>query len=431
MTGAALLLAVAAAGRAEPVTLDAAYAAAMARSESVAVAAEQVLQAREHVRQAGGSIAPTVSGVASYLWQQEVKTPLGQSIAPTTQPFAKVTATQPLFRGLREFAALRQARTLVRAQEEAGRQVGTQLFEDVVQGFYAVLAAEDDQRALAVELDAYDRRISELEDRVKTGRSRVSEVLAARSARASLGAQAEAVRGQVAAARDTLAFLTGLDPAIALQDTEPAPGTVPPLADFLPRVAARPDVRSAIFRRDVAAEGVAFARGAYLPSLDLIGNYYLKRTGLLADSHWDAQIALTVPLFTGGVTTSRVREARSVARQSDQELSRARRQAEQEIRLFYDRVQSDRAQVDALAAAADAADKNNKEQTREYGLGLVTNLDVLQALATAQEAARALARARFTLKTDLIKLDAAAAQRPTEGGAARRPLLPTTKEPTP
>lgn len=412
MIGQVLALALAGSTESAAVTLDQAYAAAVARSESVAVAAEQVVQAREHVKQAGGAVLPTVSGVASYLWQQEVKGALGQSIAPTTQPYAKITADQPLFRGLREFAALRQARLLVTSQEEAERQTRIQLFEDVVQGYYAVLAAEEDQRELGIELDAYAKRIDELNDRVKSGRSRVSEVLAARSARASLEAQAEAVRGQIGATRDTLAFLTGMDPAVSLSDAEPDPKPVSPLTDYLPRLADRPDIRSADLAARAAAEGVSYAWGAYLPSVDLIGNYYLKRTGLLEDSHWDAQVALTVPLFTGGVTTSRVREARSVARQSDQGLSRARRLGEQQLRLFYDRAASDRAQADALAAAADAAEKNYAEQSREYQLGLVTNLDVLQALATAREAARAAAHARFALKADLINLDAAAARRP-------------------
>jgi len=67
----------------------------------------------------------------------------------------------------------------------------------------------------------------------------------------------------------------------------------------------------------------------------------------------------------------------------------------------------------------------------------VTNLDVLQALATAREAARAAAHARFALKADLINLDAAAARRPAaaprlgeaeEGGAARRPAPATSPD---
>lgn len=394
------------------VTLDDAWTAALANNEAVATAREQVLQAREHVRQAGGAVLPSVSGVASYLVQDKVTGALGQSIAPATQPFAKLTATQPLFRGLREFAALRAARTLATAQEEAARQVEAQLYGDLAQGFYAVLAAEADIAALTTELDAYAGRIDELEARVKTGRSRASEVLAARAARAALDAQVAAARGALATTRETFAFLTGLDPATALADAEPAPAATDALPAWLPRLADRPDVKAAGLRAAAATEGVAVARGAYWPSLDLIGNYYLKRTGVLEDVRWDAQVALTVPLFTGGVTASRVREAASVSRAADQDLHRTRRGAEEDLRAAWDRVQADRLQADALANAADAAEKNYHEQDREYRLGLVTNLDVLQALSASQEAARALARARFTLKADIIKLDTAAGRRP-------------------
>jgi len=416
-----LALLLASAPAAAGLTLDDAWTAALARSEAVGVAREQAVQAAERVRQAGGAVLPSVSGVASYLVQDEVKGALGKSIAPATQPFAKLTATQPLFRGLREFAALRAAKGLARAADESRRQAEAQLYGDVAQAYYAVLAAEADVAALASELDATATRITELEGRVRIGRSRQSEVLAARSARAGIEAQAAAFAGAVAAARDTLAFLTGLDPAVPLADAEPEPADPGALPDLLPRVADRPDVRAAALRADAAAEGVRVARGAWWPSLDLVGNYYLKRTGVLEDSRWDAQLALTVPLFTGGVTAARVREARSAARQGDLEAARARRAGEQEVRMVYDRVAAGRTQVAALAGAADAAEKNAAEQRREYALGLVTNLEVLQSLAASQEAARALARGRFTLKADIIRLEAATGARPAARQGAPTP----------
>ena len=54
----------------------------------------------------------------------------------------------------------------------------------------------------------------------------------------------------------------------------------------------------------------------------------------------------------------------------------------------------DRSQLDALEKATEAARKNYEAQRRDYRLGLVTNLDALQALtAFRKTSARSTARA--------------------------------------
>jgi outer membrane protein len=88
-----------------------------------------------------------------------------------------------------------------------------------------------------------------------------------------------------------------------------------------------------------------------------------------------------------------------------------RRQAQEEIRALYQSVTLDRAQLAALDQATTAARRSFDAQSREYRLGLVTNLDVLQALSAYQQNQRALDRARFTLKLDYARLQAAVAGR--------------------
>jgi outer membrane protein TolC len=66
--------------------------------------------------------------------------------------------------------------------------------------------------------------------------------------------------------------------------------------------------------------------------------------------------------------------------------------------------------------ATDAARKNYETQQRDYRFGLVTNLDVLQALTVFQENQRALDRARYTAKLNYLRLQAAAVRRPVPPG---------------
>ena len=398
---------------ADAVTLDDCFAAALKRSEVVATQGELIRQAEERYKQAGAALRPSVNGVASYTRQDPVPAgDLSNSTTPNRQTLAKVTATQPLFRGMREFAALRQTKALLGAQNQDYLNARTQLLRDVAQNFYTVLSIEQDLKNLDEEIILDLDREKELNGRVRIGRSRIGEVLTVQSNISSLQAQIQQLRGQLGVAREAFAFLSGLDPATPLRDAETLPEVLEPLDAYLARIDSRPDVKAAHQRLTAATENMKVARGARLPSVDLNANRYLNRTGSLRDSEWDVGIALTVPIYSGGLLQSRVSEAVSQQTQSELGLSQIRRQAEEEIRSIYQSVESDRAQLDALDKATEAARKNYEAQRRDYRFGLVTNLDVLQALTAHQENRRSLDRARYNAKINFLNLEASSVRRP-------------------
>ncbi len=398
---------------AEALTLDEYFAAALKRSEVVATQGELIRQAEEHYKQADAALYPTVNGVASYTRQDPV--PAGESStsnSPNRQSLAKLTATQPLFRGFREFAALRQTQALLGAQNQDYLGARMQLFKDVTQNFYTVLSIEQDLKNLDEEINQNLDREKELNSRVRIGRSRIGEVLSVQSTISTLRAQVEQLQGQLGTAREAFAFLSGLAATTPLRDTEAMPADLEPLDNYLARLELRPDVVASRQRLSAAQENTKVARGAHLPSLDLNANRYLERTGNLKDSSWDVGIALTVPIYAGGLLQSRVSEAVSQRTQAELNASQVSRQAEQEIRSSYQSVVFDRSQLEALEKATDSARKNYEAQRRDYRLGLVTNLDVLQALTAFQQNQLALDRARYTTKLDYLKLQAAAVRRP-------------------
>lgn len=407
----------AASATAAPLTLDEYYAAALKRSEVVATQSELIRQAEERYHQAGASRLPTVDAIATRTRLDDGAT--DATANPTRQRNSRLTATQPLFRGFREFATVRQTQALMGAQGEDYRGARVQLFKDVAQNFYDVLAFEQDLANLDGQIRQHQQREKELEDRVRIGRSRVGEVLTVQATVGTLRAQVESRRAELAAAREAFVFLSGLPVSTPLRDTEAMPENPEALDEYLARLELRPDVKAVRQRLTAAQENIAVARGAHLPSLDLVANRYLERTGSLSNVEWDVQLALTLPLYAGGGTQSRVREAVSQGTQAELNASQVRRQAEQEIRALHQAVALDRSQLDALSKATDAARKNYEAQQRDYRLGLVTNLDVLQALTAFQENQRALDRARYTAKLNHLRLQAASARRPDapEGAA--------------
>jgi outer membrane protein len=414
---ACLLAVVRPVAAAEALTLDEYFAQALVRSEVVATQGELIQQAEERYQQAKSALRPTIDGVASYTWLD--KGARDTTTNPTRQPHARLAATQPLFRGFREFASMRQTQALVGAQSEDYRNARVQLFKDVAQNFYDVVSFEQDLVNLEEQISQNLEREKELQARIRIGRSRVGEVLTVQARISTLRAEIEQLNAQLSVARDVFAFLSGLPTTTPLRDTEALPANLETLEAYLARLVLRPDVKSAQQRLTAAQENITVARGARLPSLDLNANRYLERKGSLEDVDWDVQLALTIPLYSGGSLQSQVREAVSQSTQAELDTSRVQRLAEQEIRSFYQTVLLDRRQLSALEAAADAARKNYAAQQRDYRFGLVTNLDVLQALTSYQENLRALDRARYTAKLDYLRLEAAAARRPTapEGSA--------------
>jgi outer membrane protein len=395
---------------AQGLTLDDYFAAALQRSEVIATQTELIRQAEERYRQANAALRPTVDGVGSYTWLDSGAK--DATANPSRQPHARFTANQPLFRGFREFATVRQTEALVGAQSEEYRNARVQLFKDVAQNFYNVVSIEQDLMNLDEQIDQNLQREKELQARIRIGRSRVGEVLTVQARISTLRAEIEQLNAQLSVARDVFAFLSGLPTTTPMRDTEALPSDIESLERYLARLTSRPDVKATQQRLTAAQENVTVARGAHLPSVDLSANRYLERAGSLENVDWDVQLALTVPLYAGGSLDSRVREAVSQNTQAELDSSRVQRLAEQEIRSFYQTVLLDRKQLSALETAADAAKKNYEVQQRDYRFGLVTNLDVLQALTAYQENLRALDRARYTAKLNYLRLEAAVVRRP-------------------
>jgi outer membrane protein len=188
----------------EPISLTDAFKAALKRSEVLATQQELVVQAEENYHRAWGAILPSINGSYSYLRQNAPGfTNSGNTASSTGQQTLKIMADQPLFRGFRDFAAVNSAKALITAQKQARQWAGTQLYRDVAQAFYTRLSVEKDLSVLDNQLELYQKRIKELQDRLSIGRSRNTELLTVQAAQAILKAQREQVLGQLNVAKDS------------------------------------------------------------------------------------------------------------------------------------------------------------------------------------------------------------------------------------
>ena len=189
--------------------LEQAFQAAIARSEDLANQGELVNQAEERYSQAVGSVLPNVNFSGTYLRQDAGST--NAALSPVDQKTYKISATQPLFRGFREYAALKQTGILADAGAYTRDQAYIQLFQDTAQAFYQVLLAEQDLINLQTELEVNQKRLKDISEFRRLGRSRESEVLTVQSNIATLEAQIESAKTLIQTYRAIFAFQTGLN----------------------------------------------------------------------------------------------------------------------------------------------------------------------------------------------------------------------------
>jgi outer membrane protein len=388
------------------------YKAALERAYTVNVQQEIIDQDAELDTQAKAALFPTITGAATLLEQQTPSNNVGSSISPANQNTVKITADQPIFRGFRDFAALRQRKDLLNSAKYTLQDAARTLFYNTAQAYYNVLALESDEFNYKNEIAVNQKRLTELQGFVRIGRSQITDVLGQESTISGLEATLENTHGQLESAKEVLAFFTGMDRNMPIWDNETPPEAPESVAFYLEKIEQRPDVKAAVASLQGNEEGIPIARGQHLPSIDVLGDYYFTRPGdALSGVNWDVALAITVPIFQGGAILSQTRQAESVARQFNIVLQSTRAAAAQEISQFYDAFAADQRQIVKLAETADVSKKNYDALIKEYRNGLVTNLDVLTGITTWQTAVLNLAHQRFTAKQDWVKLQAASAQR--------------------
>jgi outer membrane protein len=396
------------------ISLEQAFSESLRKTETLSGKDEEIKQAEEKYRQAIGGLFPTINGFASYQWQAASG---GGAFSPTRQPLVKITASQPLFRGLRDFAALKQTSLLSEASQKSKEVALRQLFNDVTQSFYLVLSLEQELKNLQSQITALEKRIADLKGRIKIGRSRMTEALTVQANLSTLKGQYVQTQGQLQVAKESFSFVTGVTEEFNLKDSLALQEKLPPLSQYLESLSSRPDLKMRSLQLEAAEKGVGVAWGAHLPSIDLNGNYYFKRFGFFDQIPWDFGVSLSLPILNGGIISSRVAEANSVKMQAELAVTKTKRAAVQEIQSLYAVLQADLEQLKSLNESRDLNEINFKQQTREYRNGLVNNLEVLQALTSFEESKRNLDRARFQTKIDYLKLETAAGHYPTTKGA--------------
>jgi outer membrane protein TolC len=387
-------------------TLDRCFSLAAKVSDDLMIQGERQAQARQRVKEYKGNILPAVG-------YNFVKTDMDSAGGryPVDYNDSYFSVNQPLFYGLRDFQAYRQAKNQVTTEGYVYENVERDLRSQTANAFYSLVLVNADIDNLRSSEKILENRITELTERVRLGKSRDSEILMVQSQIAGLKAQEESDNGLRANAVEDLAFLTGLQPSsISVKDDMPAVNSLEPIEVYLNSGKRRSDIEAA--ESDVVSEkySLDIANGARLPTLNLLAYWYTHRDTAYPGSNWDTFITLNFPLFQGGSLNAKIVEETSRLKEYDHRLSLVTRQTISEIRKLYQQAISSIKQSVAYQDAYDKAAKSCKMQLQDYRYGLVSNLAALESISSMLDAKRNLDRALIQAKVDKILLEIAASK---------------------
>jgi outer membrane protein len=331
--------------------------------------------------------------------------------------------TQSLFRW-DQWQALKRADAQVAVAEANFRAAQQNLLVRVSQAYFDVLAAEDTLAAAEATLEALTRQLEQADKRFEVGLIAITDVQEARAAHDSATAGVIAAKRTLATTQEVLRELTNEAYTTLAKPAEQMPLDAPNPADeqgWVDRALENNlSVIAARLETEVAARDVKVARSGHYPTVDLFASRNEFDTDATQTNNGITQpadatqledtigVQVTIPIFSGGVTQSRVRESVYLQRAARERLEGSMRSAERETRDAYLGVLAEKARVQALAQAVKSSQTALEATEAGFEVGTRTTVDVLAARRTLFEAQRDYARSRYDYLINIVRLESAA-----------------------
>jgi len=283
--------------------------------------------------------------------------------------------------------------------------------------YFAVLAAQDNVTFVKSDKIAIGRTLEQAQKRFEVGLAAITDTLDAQ-ARYDISVSDEINAEKLLDdAREALREVTGILPVApeVLQSEIPLLTPEPAVLDDWVTAATdqNPTLLAAIAATKVAKQEIQVQKSGHYPSLDMTADYSYRDTefgGFSSLQRNDGAIGLelTVPIYQGGLITSRTRQARDTYTQTQEEQDQQRRSTERQARDTYRGVISGISKVVALQNAVVSNEKAVESAEAGFQVGTRSIVDVLDAQRELLRARRDYAGSRYTYLLDTLRLKQAA-----------------------
>jgi outer membrane protein len=296
-----------------------------------------------------------------------------------------LTVTQPLFTGLRTTNGVKIAETAVLAAREVLRNTEQTTLLSAVQAFMNLVQAQALLNLQKQNVDFLSQQGNAAQDRLNVGEGTRTDV-----------AQTDASLAAGQANYDSA--VASLNTAIAVYEqvvghTPKSLGAAKPVESLLSKnlnaaladaMTSHPAILAASYNIDVADFNVKVAEGALLPTVSLQGSLSHSEggsTGGISNSA-SAVASLSVPIYSGGDSSSKVRQTKETLDQARIQLDAARDSVREQAISAWGGLDAARAQIRAAESEVNAQNLVLSGIIEEQKVGQQTTLDVLNAQQT-------------------------------------------------
>lgn len=391
-----------------------------------------VLAQKEGVVQARAALLPQINGSArvTRTYPQDDATSVdtdGDGIpdtvvgseGATTRTFG-VGADQVVF-DMGRFSTVRSQRALSQSADFTLASAGDSLITRTSQAYFNVLVAMETLAAAEAQEAALKKQFDFADKRLEVGLAPITDVHEARAQYDSARANTILVRNALADAYEALTEITGT-PVRNLkalpQDFQPQLPSGEGVETWIAAaIENNPALKAQEYRLESAQADVQTARAGHLPTLYLGADYSDSKrvsgggSGLGgSDGSRGGTLGLTlsVPIFSGGATSSRVRQSINNRDVVADELEQDRRALVRNTRNAYQTVVAGISEVEARKAAVFSARSAYEASQVGLEVGTRTVLDVLINQQTLFAAEREYALSRYNFLQNRLLLEQAA-----------------------
>ncbi len=400
------------------------YQEAAANNADLAAARADYQARSEVVPQARAGLLPNLSAGANL---SDTRTQI-DSPANTSSRSGLVyqaNLSQPLFRADRWF----QLQAAQAADEQAALELSAteqNLILQSAENYFAVLRAQDNLASTKAEEAALKRQLDQANERFDVGLSDKTDVLEAQAGFDTARANRIIALQQVEDAFQALITLTNRD-FNALEGIEhslpilaPTPNDAKAWVDTA--AAQNLNLQASNFAVEAAEETLRQRKSGHAPTLDAVASYQKGDNDSLGFSNnavspnrfsGDVEqrsigLQLNIPLYSGGLTTSQVRESYQRLNQSEQLRESLRRQVVQNTRNLHRAVNTDVETVQARKQSIISNQSALEATEIGYQVGTRNIVDVLDAQRQLYSSVRNYNNARYDYILNNLRLKQAA-----------------------
>lgn len=326
-----------------------------------------------------------------------------------------VDARQPIYRK-QNLVQMDQAAIQVSLADKQLYLSRQSLILRTTQVYFEVLIAQDKIDLLIAQKAAISSQLDQAKATFEVGTATITDVNEAQARYDLVVAQEMAAVNEYEIAKRAVQAITGDIPQkLATVKTDIKTNTVTQGMGKWLEVATQNNLNIQIQQDTLkfSEQEIERAKAGHLPTLDAVASYtdsYSNgsATGFGSDLQTGiVGLQLQMPLYQGGATTSRIRQAVLNKQKAQDDVEIARRQTELETQRAYLNLNTSIAQVKAYEQALISSQSQVDSTKLGYEVGVRTSVDVLNAQQQFFSAKRDLLQSRYNYLVNIIRLKAA------------------------